>query len=54
MGFTAERLFIQKKDGKDMFVVKYKDVFGNPFESSREYILEGDKSMHKLGPLEIC
>ena len=54
MGYTCEMpLSLQQRGEHKALVAYYKDVYDNPFESSREVCLDREKSALKIGPLKI-
>lgn len=54
MGYTREMsLSLRQRGEHKALVAYYKDVYDNPFESSREVCLDSEKSTLKIGPLKI-
>jgi len=52
--YTREaRLFIQQRGEHRTLVVCYKDIFDNPFESSREVSVDKERTRLEIGPLKI-
>ncbi len=49
----VEWLSIEQHDSRSVLVAYYKDVYGRPFESSREFISYVGEGNYELGPLRI-
>jgi hypothetical protein len=47
-------LFLERKDDRGFLVVYYKDVYGQPFKSSREVKINKEGTGLDIDPLEIC
>ena len=50
---AKERLSIELRNGRGILVIYYKDVYGRPFESSREFIVDKAGRSREIGPLRI-
>lgn len=48
-----ERLSIEQRSGRGVLVAYYKDVYDQPFESSREVIVDKERRSYKIGSLKI-
>lgn len=48
-----ERLFIEQRGDRGILIAYYRDVYEQPFESSREVMVDKDKRSSELGPLKI-
>ena len=54
MGYTREtQLLLEQRGDHRALVAYYKDVYGNPFESSREVSVDKDKEAVNIDALEI-